>query len=67
MHRRSVVAVAATSIALVGAVVVAANASAAQAGKHRGQHVLLISVDGMHQSDLDWYIAHHPSSTLTRS
>ena len=30
------------------------------------QHVLLISVDGMHQSDLDWYVAHHPGSELAR-
>jgi Type I phosphodiesterase / nucleotide pyrophosphatase len=30
------------------------------------KHVLLISVDGMHQSDLDWYIANHPSSTLAK-
>jgi hypothetical protein len=28
------------------------------------QHVLLISVDGMHQSDLEWYIAQHPASEL---
>jgi hypothetical protein len=28
------------------------------------QHVLLLSVDGMHQSDLDWYVAHHPGSAL---
>jgi hypothetical protein len=27
-------------------------------------HVLLISVDGMHQSDLAWYVQHHPDSTL---
>ena len=24
------------------------------------KHVLLISVDGMHQSDLHWYVANHP-------
>src|SRR4029077_3562867 len=30
------------------------------------QHVLLISVDGMHQSDLNWYVAHHPGSELAR-
>jgi hypothetical protein len=30
------------------------------------QHVLLISVDGLHQSDLDWYVAHHPGSTLAQ-
>ena len=27
---------------------------------------MLISVDGMHQSDLDWYIASHPSSELAK-
>jgi Type I phosphodiesterase / nucleotide pyrophosphatase len=27
-------------------------------------HVLLISVDGMHQSDLAWYVETHPGSTL---
>jgi Type I phosphodiesterase / nucleotide pyrophosphatase len=27
-------------------------------------HVLLISVDGMHQSDLAWYVETHPKSTL---
>ena len=30
------------------------------------QHVLLISVDGMHQSDLDWYVANHPTSALAQ-
>jgi hypothetical protein len=36
---------------------------------HRGSqisHVLLISVDGMHQSDLNWYIANHPGSELAK-
>ena len=28
------------------------------------EHVLLISVDGMHQSDLAWYVQTHPNSTL---
>ena len=28
--------------------------------------MLLISVDGMHQSDLDWYVANHPTSELAR-
>ena len=37
-------------------------------GHHRNsiQHVLLISVDGMHQSDLNWYIDNHPGSELAR-
>jgi len=29
-------------------------------------HVLLVSVDGMHQSDLDWYVAQHPDSELAK-
>jgi len=29
-------------------------------------HVLLISVDGMHQSDLEWYVKEHPESELAR-
>jgi hypothetical protein len=39
--------------------------TAAHAAKVQ-QHVLLISVDGMHQSDLDWYVANHRSSTLAK-
>ncbi|MGI8613188.1 MAG: alkaline phosphatase family protein [Nocardioidaceae bacterium] len=27
-------------------------------------HVLLLSVDGMHQRDLRWYVTHHPRSAL---
>jgi hypothetical protein len=27
-------------------------------------HVLLISVDGLHQSDLQWYVTNHPQSEL---
>ncbi|MFC1418024.1 alkaline phosphatase family protein [Streptacidiphilus cavernicola] len=30
------------------------------------KHVLLISVDGLHQSDLAWYVAQHPASALAR-
>ena len=28
--------------------------------------MLLISVDGLHQSDLDWYVQNHPGSALAR-
>src|SRR5450432_3987410 len=35
-------------------------------GRRDVRHVLLISVDGMHQSDLDRYIANHPNSTLAK-
>ncbi|WP_312867473.1 alkaline phosphatase family protein [Amycolatopsis pithecellobii] len=30
----------------------------------RSEHVLLLSVDGLHQSDLAWYTAKHPGSAL---
>jgi len=42
--------------------------SAQQAGRseHTVTHVLLISVDGMHQSDLAWFEANHPNSELAR-
>jgi len=35
-------------------------------GGNRGRvdHVLLVSVDGMHQSDLAWYVQTHPKSTM---
>ena len=48
-------------------------AAPALAGDHddRGDrekvdHVLLVSVDGMHQSDLAWYAQTHPDSTLAK-
>src|SRR5579875_4124943 len=58
--------VAATAVAVpVG---LSAQASAAQHPSSRSkiQHVLLISVDGMHQSDLAWYAAAHPKSELAQ-
>jgi hypothetical protein len=69
MHRRPLVAIGAASITLLGAGVGAVHASAQPTGaanQHSGRHVLLISVDGMHQSDLDWYVSGHPSSTLAK-
>ena len=34
------------------------------AGRGTAKHVLLLSVDGLHQKDLDWYVRTHPSSAL---
>src|SRR3982074_585231 len=31
---------------------------------HAIKHVVLISVDGLHQSDLSWYVQNHPGSEL---
>jgi len=33
---------------------------------HTVRHVLLISVDGLHQSDLAWFVRNHPDSALAR-
>lgn len=57
------------SVALA-AVLTLATASAGAAdednprGEHAVKHVLLISVDGMHQRDLDWFVTMNPNSTL---
>src|SRR6202012_3022985 len=52
---------------LAGTAVPAAATTQPGGGHSRGiQHVLLISVDGMHQSDLNWYVAHYPGSELAR-
>ena len=41
-------------------------AQAAEPPAARARHVILISVDGLHQNDLSWFVAQHPSSTLAR-
>jgi hypothetical protein len=65
----------ATAAAVVAAGAIGGSAAAVSAHQtkadhdHHGdqiKHVLLISVDGMHQSDLDWYIANHPYSELAK-
>ncbi len=43
--------------------------SPASAHRHSSrpvQHVLLLSVDGLHQSDLEYYVRTHPSSALAK-
>ena len=70
LMRRTIAVVAGLAAALGGAAVASAattQPSASGNGHDQGiQHVLLISVDGMHQSDLDWYVANHPNSELAR-
>ncbi|NMH99587.1 alkaline phosphatase family protein [Pseudonocardia sp. K10HN5] len=53
------------AILAVGGATTAALAAPAQ-DNDGGRHVLLISVDGLHQSDLDWYVAHRPQSALAK-
>ena len=65
--RSRVVTAGVAACALAIAAPLAASSSSAVASSHDPiQHVLLISVDGMHQSDLDWYVANHPDSELAR-
>ena len=53
---------------LTTAIATSANATATEHEHERAgvQHVLLLSVDGMHQSDLVWYVQTHPGSALAK-
>src|SRR4051794_35038648 len=63
MHRRYLAAAtAALSVGLLTATI-EHSASAAPVTPH-AKHVLLLSVDGLHQTDLAWYVAQHPTSAL---
>jgi hypothetical protein len=66
--RRTLSVVAGLAAALSGADVASAATSQPANGGHghqKGiQHVLLISVDGLHQQDLTWYVQNNPSSLL---
>ncbi|MGO4603267.1 alkaline phosphatase family protein [Terrabacter sp. 2YAF2] len=65
MNRRSIALAATLGIGVLGLGTVFSTASAtASTDKEHGKHVLLLSVDGLHQSDLARYIAKHPSSAL---
>jgi hypothetical protein len=68
MSRRYVRPAAILAAAGVLTGVTAAQPSAFAASHHRAsaRHVLLISVDGLHQSDLAWYVSRHPKSALAR-
>ena len=68
MRVRAKVASAAMAAAAIGGTVAisAPSASAHRRDHNQIRHTLLISVDGMHQSDLNWYIANHPNSELAR-
>src|ERR1700723_870566 len=65
--RARVAALAAAAAAVAIPIGLAAGPAAAEHPHHAQiQHVLLISVDGLHQSDLDWYVANYPNSTLAQ-
>ena len=54
------------SVTAVSAAVVSLVSGPASAQAARQQHVLLLSVDGMHQADLTWWVHAHPKSALAR-
>ena len=66
MHPRRKAAAAAIAALAVGAPVALSTTPAVADHHHQIQHVLLISVDGLHQSDLEWYAAQHPDSELAK-
>jgi Type I phosphodiesterase / nucleotide pyrophosphatase len=51
-------------VSTIAGVLLAQTVPALADGDRRVDHVLLVSVDGMHQSDLAWYVRTHPESTL---
>ncbi|MDT4933702.1 MAG: hypothetical protein QOK11_1594 [Pseudonocardiales bacterium] len=61
MPRRSI-ALAAVGVGLIG--VTGLNGASAAAAHPTVKHVLLLSVDGLHQSDLAYYVSQHPHSAL---
>jgi hypothetical protein len=69
IHRGAIAALAVGAIATgVPAAVVFAHPSRDHSRHHESSiaHVLLISVDGLHQSDVEWYVSNHPSSELAK-
>jgi hypothetical protein len=68
INRGALAAVAVAAASGISAVAVFADDSSAQGHGHESSiaHVLLISVDGLHQSDVEWYVSHHPGSELAK-
>jgi hypothetical protein len=70
--RSKIVALVVSALAVVGATAVASSAHPRHHDRNHGRHehaikhVLLISVDGLHQSDLAWYVNQHPGSELAK-
>ncbi|MDQ2740587.1 MAG: alkaline phosphatase family protein [Actinomycetota bacterium] len=53
-----------TSAGIVQASATPAAATATTGATAKSKHVLLLSVDGLHQSDLAWYVKKYPHSAL---
>lgn len=57
--RQSVIAAALLACTLLGGV-----QAAGPSRERDSRHVVLISIDGLHQNDLAWFVARHPESAL---
>ena len=55
-----------TICAAAAVTTLAATPGQAAGDRPHAKHVLLLSVDGLHQTDLAWYVAHHPGSALAK-
>jgi type I phosphodiesterase/nucleotide pyrophosphatase len=69
IHRATVATLVVGAAAIgVPAAVVLADPTGGRGGHHEHsvEHVLLLSVDGLHQSDVEWYVANHPGSELAK-
>ena len=67
MNTRRLLVAAGAALAATASTIPSAVAAGSHGSPHHrapSKHVLLLSVDGLHQSDLDWYVAHHPHSAL---
>jgi Type I phosphodiesterase / nucleotide pyrophosphatase len=71
-HLRAAVAAVGVAALVSGTALASASATATRRGDGAGhgqsgsqiRHVLLISVDGLHQQDLSWYVRTYPGSAL---
>jgi hypothetical protein len=63
---KSAIAAAGVLLAMSAAQPAAAGPLGLGQGRDTVDHVLVISVDGLHQSDLAWYGQHFPNSTLAK-
>ncbi|SDJ37518.1 Type I phosphodiesterase / nucleotide pyrophosphatase [Frankineae bacterium MT45] len=64
-RRRSAAVVAGLGVGLLAAAAVMPSATAdAERSRPHAKHVLLLSVDGLHESDLAYYVSTHPKSAL---
>src|SRR6266446_911494 len=65
---RTVAVTVGTAALVVGTALASASAASGSPGQEghgsKIKHVLLISVDGLHQQDLAWYVKNNPGSLL---